>query len=153
MKWGDTPYRINGFGLVRSNMGGWGFSISVPKTFADACRAEKRTAATESILGEHCKLNWPRHISYIADDDGKLNDFYRYEISRAYRFEDDTLLLRSISVPGDACGLDPGDGLGSPWSESFDWLPHNVDSQGQATALLHMWLYWFDAVEATIAQL
>lgn len=148
MKYGATPYRIMGFGSVGDHMGAWGFCITVPGYFGNAAKEKKRPATFDESLRAFTKEMWPKHLNLPENA-----DWWQMEMERAFHFHEDTCLIRSVSVPGNACGLDPGSSFGSPYDNAYSWLPHNVDVQGQATALLYMWLKWFDSMDATLGEL
>ncbi len=77
-------------------------------------------------------------------------------IRKPYDFVEDSLLIQSIHVPGNACDL------GVAWAQIEDienervrknWLeynPHNVDSMAQAFALFSLFTKWVDWSKALV---
>lgn len=141
---GQTPYRIQGFGRLAGTSGAAGFSVVVPIEFADEARKWNRPETVDKMLKDYAREIWPRHMEWMGGEDHIAS-----YIDKAFRFDGDTYLLTNLNVPGNACGLDQDRIFGAPWSASYGWTPHNVDSPSQASALLSMWIRWFDCVEAT----
>ena len=145
-------YEINDFYPPnKSSLGAWGFSISLDQEIAIKLRELKRENRIEDILQEQGR----RIVTGF-----KLNKLGK--IKHPFQFVEDSLLLRSALVPGDACDLSLDDvalnsfvGNYKNYRESLDeyikkggempsiqYISHNVDSQQQASALLSLWAHW-----------
>jgi hypothetical protein len=139
----DYFYRIEGYQPREHGLGRAGFSAYLDREFAHVCHQTKMPRQGK------------KNLEAIAKS-ALHNLFGKDRMMRPpYQFVDDSLLLRYIVVPGDACelGIDGGE-LGEfkreepPWDRSLAYTPHNVDTHTQAYALLSLFLTWADIARA-----
>jgi hypothetical protein len=90
------------------------------------------------------------------------------EIKNPYSFVDDSFLLRGLKVPGDSCDLALGESDRENYLDDFarykkwaeenpqeflrrpvpvSYMPHNVDTPLQASALLNLFVDWANLAE------
>jgi len=142
-------YRVENWCPRRDNTwGGRGFNIDLSAEFARRCKAQKLHDEVRTHLVKECR----RDVVAIMGKDLPL-------FPCRLNFWEETCLLTNIDVPGNACGLDMGysdfGALDDTDRDSFRWrgvqyLPHNVDTIFQATALLGGWLRWYSLADIAI---
>lgn len=150
-KYGSAQYRIMGFGPIAEGPGAWGFGIELAKPFAEALLQCDRPPLMIQRMQEYAARCWPRFMPWLADHN-ELKDLWAVDAERCAMFHGEHSLVHSLNVPGQACGLDLCDGVMSTMRDSVTWAPHNVDSPGQAGALLSMWLDWFSMAETLVCE-
>lgn len=136
-------YRVEGFTPPKkgNEMGGYGFSVYLDRKFAIDARQKIIVPKTQERFQEIGKEIIKKLFS---------NEY----IKPPYSFVEDSLLVQSFHVPGDACDL------GSDWGnidslkdeKSFrnfiEYHPHNVDNVRQAYALFSIFSNWVNYSEA-----
>lgn len=147
-------FRIEGFGPTWNltedgRMAVWSFTIELDYALAVRCHEQAMRPAALQRLHE---LGVAQHENVFQDWKPKNNLFPR---RRIFSFWDDRCLLTNLTVePGNACGLDLDHGDYQSVQRRcvqhtpVRYLPHNVDSQRQATALLASWLLWYNHIES-----
>lgn len=144
----ESNYVVSGFGPPdrETFLGGWGFSIGLKGDFARKCLEHKLTEQNVERFNEIGKKLLAKTF--------KDKDF-----RDPYHFFDDTkdhcLLLKWLTVPGNACDL--GSSGVTPkqikvyHNERFlEYDPHNVDTMSQACLLLTLFLQWHDFAVAIL---
>jgi hypothetical protein len=124
-----------------SHMGRWGFHIALK---SDMVKKLVKTQLPE----EGYKNLEKRALGIIEVGWGNQPLFMMGH--RPLSFHDGSALLAHITVPGNACGLDPSYDSSIEnclkCGEPLVWSPHNVDFMPQSYCLLSIWLYWFNHV-------
>ena len=144
----DDP-RKDWIGIAR-----WSFCIELEFQLAKKLFSKPLPESAGKSLHE---IACRQHMNIFQDWDHEGGLFPRRQI---FNFWSDRCLLTNVSVePGNACGLDmePGDFAAverdskSFWDgKTVRYLPHNVDSQRQATALLAAWLTWYNHIDSLL---
>ena len=135
-------------------LGGYGFDIWMDGNFAIDAR----------------KMKMEERIFTKFQKDGE-EIIKRFRLGKrmfreqAYQFFDNSWLLRSATVPGNACDLsfDNINDFGGHGFEGYlkgleeakeyckeRYVPHNVDSFKQAMTLRELWLHWADIARALV---
>lgn len=141
----DTPlYRVTGL-IPRADisLGRYGFGIHLDSKFAKRTLDKREMSRTQERISQNFKTDILERL-FPKDKKWLLPPFH---------FVEDSLLVQSIHVPGDACDL------GIDWSDidelkreqpyrTLTYGPHNVDSMQQAYGLLTLFTEWINIAEA-----
>jgi len=128
-----------------SQMGGYGFSISLRVSFAKKCLLFKITDKQAQRMNKICKTIH-KQIMNFEDRDPLFFE---------YLDKEQTVLLNFATVLGNACdlgicGFESNRILEMNDDDFIEYHPHNVDSIKQAYALLSIWLQWYDFAYALV---
>lgn len=141
-------YKVEGFSPPQKGreMGGYGFSVYLIRDFAKRARQKIITSETQERFQEIARENIIKRL------------FSNKYFKPPYSFVEDSLLVQSFHVPGDACDID------ADWMEvdslkdekSFrnfiEYHPHNVDNFRQAYALFSIFSEWVEYAEALLTE-
>jgi len=139
-------YRIENFSppLDFWEQGGYGFYIHLDRDFV---RGTKQKTVEYELQERLQEIGKDKIVKIL---------FPSRLIKPPYHFLDNSLLVRSIHVPGDNCEI----GINYNQLESLDkenssdnsikFSPHNVDNRIQAYALLSLFIKWVDYAEMLI---
>lgn len=123
-------------------MGRYGFGIYLDRAFAQRARAADFGPETQQRMQDEAKSQILRKL------------FKEKYIHPPFMFVDDSALVQSFQVPGDACqlGIDYRtiEDLKDSDGRNLEFSPHNVDCMQQSFGLLCLFTQWVDWVEATI---
>ena len=148
----DFVYRIEGYSPSKTGFGmQFGFSTSLDIELAKKAYQTEITEKLHDKFQEMAKLIIIN--SGLAGKDESIRKPYSF-----VRKEDNNLtnLLHFCTVPGNSCDL--GLDINRIYelkkdSDLKNWIsydPHNVDSIYQAYALLSIWLYWAETMQAIL---
>lgn len=156
------------------------FIYQVPSVFPPGRKEEFRpgycgfTASLDSdfaVLARKTAMNEHTQKRFRAEGNEIVKRFKIkgiFGVNAPYSFIEGSWLLQYAQVPGDACdlGLDDAENFIGEWQshlrfveemkergESFpavNYVPHNVDSHQQASALLALWLNWANTASAVL---
>jgi len=125
----------------------WGISAEISTKFADKLAKEKRTERVEEILERDAKMLMAK---------GKFPYFKRFEKQRIHHFFEDTCLVRTLQVPGNACDLAVDESALRELErfrekriieQNMGYMQHNVDSFMQAVFLEILFRNWANHFE------
>ena len=121
-------------------MGRWGFGIRLFPGFKDDVGLSGIDGNQVEIAIKNMGRGWLDGCGYnkLTEYDGRMKPLY---IPREIRVSWGEWGPEHISVPGNACGLDLGDGVSGPPGGKI-LQPHNIDSMSQAM-LLTIVFTWF----------
>jgi len=124
-------------------MGGYGLSIYLDPLIALRFKEFKRNTELTDTLQEDAR----------AISQSLFPDDYD-EIVNPYQFLEDSLLLQNCKVPGFSCDLgadfDAIERLCAETPRGLEFRPHNIDGFTQASALLSLWLNWFNTAKSFV---
>jgi hypothetical protein len=142
------------------SMGSWGFGINLWPQFREAVAKSGITAEhARSAIQTHGR-QWLDGCGYevMYDPDDNRSVYERQDEPREMgpnaRPLYDVCQLRlqwgewgpeHISVPGNACGLDIGHGLGTP-RDGMHLSPHNIDCMKQAMLLIVIFTWFAESI-------
>lgn len=123
------------------SLGRWGFSVLLAPEFKQAVARSGLDNEKARTAIENLGRDWLDGCGYdtLIEYDGKKEPLYKPHTS--IRVDWGEWGPEHITVPGNACGLDLGSGIGAPPGGAC-LHPHNVDSMSQAMLLLTVFT-WF----------
>lgn len=122
-----------------AGMGAWGFGTRINEHVA---RKSFETPLSDEGYERMQKIG--KLIINGFGFDTSLTEQYHFMRNEEGKL---THLLHFCEVPGNACDLGIEKTDFSRTEVWRDYVPHNVDSMSQASALLCLWLRWADAVK------
>jgi len=138
-------YRVDHFLPPQdTGLGQYGFCVYLDRDFASQTLDKKIDSKVQEDFQKRTKEMIVKKV---------FSDEY---ILPPFMFVEDSLLVQSFHVPGNASDL------GVDWNtihslkkddcfrNYLEYSPHNVDSMNQAFTLLSLFTYWVDCAEATL---
>ena len=140
-------YQIVGLcNSVSDKMGCWGFSIRLFPGFKEDVKDSEFTSENIRNAIKNMGRQWLDSCGFdnLSEYDGKKEFLYKPEMD--LRISWGEWGPEHISVPGDACGLDIGSGIGSP-PGGRALHPHNIDSMRQTMLILAVFTWIAEMVQ------
>lgn len=146
---GKCNLKIVGLYPFREGIVSYGFSAGIAKEFAKRAYESELSEIEVSDFQEQARTM----IKEVFQEDITNNPYIFFENQDGKL----TRLVRNLTVPGDACGLDIlSSNLEKELAETDEpgrfikYISHNVDSSIQAYALLSLMIEWENTTEAML---